>query len=193
MSMRSSNGWRPVNHSTSPPPPGMHADVVEQAIDLTQVFQEPQLLYFHLSATLSPSGAPEMARLVNYMLLAAATQTERRHPVFLVIDEFQRMVASNLEYMLQLARSMGVGVILANQSMQDLKRSTTNLIPAIEANCRLRQWFSVSCSDDQQRVINGSGVTIDRVSARSVSRNIEGDKVGFLLRDRASGSPLHAQ
>ena len=100
---------------------GHGSDVVEQAIDLTQVFQQPQLLYFHLSATLSPSGAPEMARLVNYMLLAAATQTERRHPVFLVIDEFQRMVASNLEYMLQLARSMGVGVILANQSMQDLK------------------------------------------------------------------------
>jgi len=137
---------------------GHSSEVVQQAIDLTQVFQEPRLLYFHLSATLSPSGAPEIARLVNYMLLAAATQTKRRHPVFLVIDEFQRMVASNLEYMLQLARSMGVGVILANQSMEDLKKSTTNLIPAIEANCRLRQWFSVSSSDDQQRLINASGL-----------------------------------
>jgi len=93
---------------------------------------------------LSPSGAPEIARLVNYMVLAAATQTKRRHPVFLVIDEFQRMLASNLEYMLPLARSTGVGVILANQSMEDLKKSTTNLIPDIEANCRLRQWFSSS-------------------------------------------------
>src|SRR5690606_19749313 len=99
------------------------ADVLEQAIDFTKVFTEPQLHYFHLSATLSPSGAPEIARLVTYMLLAAATQTERRIPVFLVIDEFQRMVASNLEYMLQLARSMGVGIILANQSMEDLKKS----------------------------------------------------------------------
>ena len=153
---------------------GHAPDVVEQAIDLTQVFQQPQLLYFHLSATLSPSGAPEMARLVNYMLLAAATQTERRHPVFLVIDEFQRMVASNLEYMMQLARSMGVGVILANQSMQDLKKSSTNLIPAIEANCRLRQWFSVSSSDDQQRVINGSGLTVDRVLGCSAKSSITG-------------------
>jgi type IV secretory pathway TraG/TraD family ATPase VirD4 len=110
-----------------------------------------------LSATLSPSGAPEIGRLVNYMLLAASTQTERKHPVFLVIDEFQRMVAGNLEYMLQLARSMGIGVILANQSMEDLKKSSVNLIPAIEANCRLRQWFSVSCqrrprtTDQEQR------------------------------------------
>jgi type IV secretory pathway TraG/TraD family ATPase VirD4 len=110
----------------------MILQVVEQAIDLTMPFLEPQLLYFHLSATLSPSGAPEIGRLVNYMLLAASTQTERKHPVFLVIDEFQRMVAGNLEYMLQLARSMGVGVILANQSMEDLKKSSVNLIPPIE-------------------------------------------------------------
>ena len=84
---------------------GKPADVIENAIDLTDVFRTPQLIYFHLSSTLSPSGAPEISRLVTYMLLAAATQTERTHPVFLVIDEFQRMVASNLEYMLQVARS----------------------------------------------------------------------------------------
>lgn len=135
--------------------------VVEQAIDLTMPFLEPQLLYFHLSATLSPSGAPEIGRLVNYILLAASTQTERKHQVFLVIDEFQRMVASNLEYMLQLARSMGVGVILANQSMEDLKKSSVNLIPPIEANCRLRQWLSVSCSEDRERLIKSSGETVD--------------------------------
>ncbi len=149
-------------------------EVVEQSIDLTRVFQEPQLLYFHLSSTLSPSGAPEIARLVTYMLLAAATQCERRHPVFLVIDEFQRMVANNLEYMLQLARSMGVGVILANQSMEDLRKGNTNLIPAIEANCRLRQWFSVSSSDDQQRLMEGSGLTVDRQRGWSSSTNSQG-------------------
>ncbi|MBA3560830.1 MAG: TraM recognition domain-containing protein [Gemmatimonadaceae bacterium] len=155
---------------------GHDAEAVEEGIDLTQAFQLPQLLYFHLSATLSPSGAPEIARLVNYMLLAAATQTERKHPVFLVIDEFQRMVASNLEFMLQLARSMGVGVILANQSMADLKKSTTNLIPAIEANCRLRQWFSVSSSEDQKRLIDASGLAVDYERSRSVTTNANGEQ-----------------
>jgi hypothetical protein len=154
---------------------GHAPEVVAEAIDLTQVFREPHLLYFHLSATLSPSGAPEIGRLVNYMLLAASTQTERRCPVFLVIDEFQRMVAANLEYMLQLARSMGVGVILANQSMEDLKKSTTNLIPAIEANCRLRQWFSVSASEDQERLMRSSGMTIDRLTSWSESVNAKGE------------------
>lgn len=153
---------------------GHPAPVVNQAIDLAQLFREPQLLYCHLPSTLSPSGAPEVARLFTYMLLAASTQTERRCPVFLVIDEFQRMVANNLEYMLQLARSMGVGIILANQSMQDLKKANTNLIPAIEANCRLRQWFSVSSSDDQERLVRTSGLTVDLSSSWSQSTNSEG-------------------
>ena len=153
---------------------GHDKDVVDHSIDVTQVFREPQLHYFHLSSTLSPSGAPEIARLITYMLLAASTQTERRCPVYLVIDEFQRMVASNLEYMLQLARSMGIGVILANQSLEDLKKGTTNLIPAIEANCRLRQWFSVSSSEDQERLMRSSGLTVDRTLSRSVSMNHEG-------------------
>lgn len=153
---------------------GHDASVVEQAIDLTAPFLSPQLLYFHLSATLSPSGAPEIGRLVNYILLAASTQTQRKHQVFLVIDEFQRMVAGNLEYMLQLARSMGVGVILANQSMEDLKKSSLNLIPPIEANCRLRQWFSVSASEDRERLINSSGETVHIEHGRKTDFDPEG-------------------
>lgn len=148
--------------------------IVREAINLVPLFEEPQLMYFHLPATLSPSVAPEIARLANYMLLAAAAQTDRKVPVYLVIDEFQRMVASNLEYMLQLARSMGVGVILANQSLEDLKRSSTNLIPTVEANCRLRQWFAVSCSEDQERLMRGSGVTVDYLASRSQSIDSDG-------------------
>lgn len=155
---------------------GHDPTVVDNAIDLMQVFQQPQMLYFHLSATLSPSCAPEIARLVNYMLLAAATKSVRRHPVYLVIDEFQRMVAANLEYMLQLARSLGVGIILANQSMEDLKKSRTNLIPAIEANCRLRQWFAVSCIEDQERLCKSSGLTVDTIRGRTVTVNSDGKR-----------------
>ena len=81
-------------------------EVQENAIDLTRFFQEPQFLYCHLPSTLSPSGAPEIARLFTYLLLAASTQTERKCQVFLVIDEFQRMVANNLQYMLRASCSM---------------------------------------------------------------------------------------
>lgn len=137
------------------------AEVLDASIDFRDVFTQPQVLYFHLSATLGPGSSPEIARLVAYSLLAASTQTQRKHQVFLVVDEFQRMVARNIEYMLQLARSMGVGVIIANQSMQDLKTSKADLIPTIEANCRYRQWFAVSAHEDRDRLIKSSGETID--------------------------------
>jgi hypothetical protein len=139
--------------------------VHEHAINLADVFQRPQVLYFHLSSTLAAGSSPEIARLLVYSLLCAATQTKRRHQVFLVIDEFQRMVAHNVESMLQQARSMGVGVILANQSLQDLGE----LIPSVEANCRFRQCFSVSSLDDRERIVRASGETIERFTSHSTS------------------------
>ena len=135
--------------------------VIAESIDFTKPFTRPEIHYFHLPSTLAPGSSPEIARLVTYSLLAAATQVQRRHQVYLVVDEFQRMVARNIEYILQLARSMDVGVILANQTMQDLRTSTADLIPPIEANCRYRQWFAVSSAEDRQRLVEGSGHTVD--------------------------------
>jgi len=145
------------------PGTGHPDEVVQAAIDLTDVFRNPQILYFHLSSIVAAGSSPEIARFVVYSLLCAATQTERNHPVFLVIDEFQRMVAKNVEALLQLARSMGIGVILANQSMQDLGE----LIPSIEANCRYRQWFSVSSLDDRERLLKAAGETVEKFTTRS--------------------------
>ncbi|MHC4880385.1 MAG: TraM recognition domain-containing protein [Planctomycetota bacterium] len=152
--------------------PETHSEeIVSSAIDFRDVFREPQVHYFHLSATLAPGSSPEIARLVAYSLLAAATQAERRHQVFLVIDEFQRMVAGSIEYMLQLARSMGVGVLIANQTMQDLKTSRRDLIPIIDANCRYRQWFGISSNEDRKRLIEASGETLQIERSESVSRS----------------------
>ena len=145
------------------PGTGHPDEVVQAAIDLTDVFRNPQILYFHLSSIVAAGSSPEIARFVVYSLLCAASQTERNHPVFLVIDEFQRMVAKNVEALLQLARSMGIGVILANQSMQDLGE----LIPSIEANCRYRQWFSVSSLDDRERLLKAAGETVEQFTSRS--------------------------
>jgi hypothetical protein len=132
------------------------------------------MLYCHLSSTLGPGSAPALARFVVFFLLACANTAERKVPVFLVIDEFQRMVARNFEYLLQLARSMNVGIILANQSLQDLETPTANLIPTIEANCRYRQWFSVSSLDDRRRLSESSGETIEYLTSRSESQNDKG-------------------
>lgn len=156
------------------PEVGYDGSIVNESIDLSQLFLSPQLLYFHLPSTLAPHTAPEIARLVVSSLLVTAKRTERRHPVYLVIDEFQRMVAKNLEMVLQIARSMGVPVILANQTMQDLQGSRSNLIPAIEGNCRYRQWFSVSLAEDRAEIERGSGQAVETLMSQSVSTHQNG-------------------
>lgn len=172
-------------------PDGPHGpEIAQEGIDLSRPFREPSIFYFHLSASLSPGSSPEIARLATYFLLCAAAQTQRKHRVYLVIDEFQRMVSRNVEYVLQLARSMDVSVILANQSMQDLKTSTADLIPAIEANCRYRQWFSVSASADRERLANASGQTIDYLTTRSSNTNANGGTSSSVSRQEVLLSRL---
>ncbi len=144
--------------------------VADKCIDPTRLFQNPEAHYFSLSATLGPGSSPEIARLASYMLLTAATLTERRIPVYLVVDEFQRMASRNLDYLLQLARSMGVAVILANQSMQDLYRY--DLTSTLETNCRYRQWFAISGWDDQERLSKASGETVDTIDSITVSKSV---------------------
>ena len=66
----------------------------------------------------------------------------------------------NLELILQTARSMKVGLILANQSMYDLKRQGIDLMPAVRANTRYKQVFAASNVEDQQELIALSGQTL---------------------------------
>jgi hypothetical protein len=144
------------------PNDNVDASVREQSMDFTSLFRDPGLFYFSLSATLAPGTAPEIGRLAIASLLGAAAQTVQRRQVFLVIDEFQRVVAQNLATLFQQARSLNIGVILANQAMQDLKTPHLNMIPTLESNCRLRQWFAVSSSDDRKRLSEGSGQTVEQ-------------------------------
>ena len=139
-----------------------------EAIDPSRLFEHPEAHYFHLSSMLGPGSSPEIGRLAVFMLLTSATLSRRKLPVYLIIDEFQRIATRNLDYMLQLARSMNVGVILANQSMEDLRQA--DLISVLEANCRYRQWFAVSGWDDQRRLSGASGETVDSLHSVSVQR-----------------------
>jgi hypothetical protein len=103
----------------------------------------------------------EIARFALYSLLAAAkAHSGPRKQVYLFIDEFQRIVAKNLELILQTARSMNVGVILANQTLADLKASDVDLASTVRGNCRIKQVFSASDPTDQQLLIETSGERI---------------------------------
>jgi hypothetical protein len=136
-------------------------EVLDSAIDLVQVFTKPQVLYFHLPSLIGTTSSAEIARFVVHMLLASSKSVgPKRKQVYLFIDEFQRITAGNLEIILQTARSMNVAVILANQTMSDLKIAGVDLISTVEANTRFRQIFAASDLAALRQVVESSGETI---------------------------------
>ncbi len=133
-------------------------EVMDQQIDLMDCFQTPQILYFKLPSTISPIGAPALARLILYFLLVAGKPGGRRVKVNVVIDEFQRMVSDSLDSLFEMARGLDVRLILANQNMSDLGKVGESMLQTIEANCGVRQWFSVNGSVDMASVVSLFGV-----------------------------------
>lgn len=161
--------FKPLNVTPQSAPT---TEVSQRAMDPAQLFERQEIFYFHLSTTLGPGSSPEIARLAMFMLLTTATLTPQRRQVYLMIDEFQRVAAHNVDAILQIARSMNVGVILANQSMLDLKRE--DLISVVETNCRYRQWYAISSPEEQERLSKGSGQTVDQLHSASVSTQRDG-------------------
>lgn len=143
------------------PDDGLPAAVLEHALDLPDVFERPQVLAFYLPATLEQASVREIGKLALYTLLTAAVVRRRKggRPIqtFVFIDEFQRIVSSNLEIVLEQARSMGIGVILSNQTISDLKNVSADLIPKVQANTRFKQYFSASDLQQQDMLMKASG------------------------------------
>jgi len=138
-----------------------NASALGHAIDFSDLFETPQVAYFHLPSAIGSTGAAEIGRLALYSLLSAAKYAgPRRKQVYLLIDEFQIMAASNREFILQTARSMNVGVILANQSLNSLKNHGDSLIPTVRACTRLRQVFGASDYNDHRELIETSGESL---------------------------------
>ena len=136
---------------------------LENAIELADVFARPQALYVALPPGAGISSTAEIARLFLYSLMAAAQAHPKDTPrtqVYLVIDEFQRIVSGNVELFLQQARSMNIGCIFSNQSLADLDRIGAELVPAIRTNTRFRQVFGAGHRDDIEDIIMTSGETV---------------------------------
>ncbi len=140
---------------------GTSEAVLGNAIELSEVFTKPQALYVALPPTAGISSTADIARIFLYTLLAAAQHHPRpRKQVFLIIDEFQRIVAKNLELFLQQARSMDIGCILANQSLSDLESADADLVDAVRTNTRFRQVFGAGSRSDISDLIETGGETV---------------------------------
>lgn len=150
-------------------------EVTENAIDMASLFDTPQVAYFYLPSLLEPVTVRGIAKLGLYSLLTAAflkhnapSGARRPNNVYVFIDEFQQIVAHNLEIILRQARSMGIGAILANQNLMDLKTPDADLIPTVEGNTTLRQVFSASSLEQRVNLELRSGQTLHHLTQTRV-------------------------
>lgn len=155
-----------------------NAQAAEHAILMPEVIREKQVVYFWLPAAVEAATVREIAKLALYSLMNAAyffdrTTGDEKHKggsndapaqraqTYLVIDEFQRIASGNFKIILEQARSMGIGAILANQTFADLVTPESDLRPTVESNTRLKLCFSATDLDQQDRIIKASGETKD--------------------------------
>lgn len=127
-------------------------------IDLCSVFETPQVLYFSLPSAVSHDVAGAIFRLVLFGLFDAAGHVSRQVPVVLFADEFQRGISQGLETVLQQARSCGIGLVLANQTIHDLVTKEKDFRPTMKACCRLH-WQYGEASPDMQLELSETGGT----------------------------------
>jgi len=127
-------------------------------IDMSDVISQPNVVYFFLQTQLQEATMREVAKLALFSLLTAAALNKRRdHQVYLFIDEFQQVASSDIEIVLRMARDSGIGAILANQTVSDLKTPSADLRPTIQANTRLKLIYSATDLAQQDTIIKSSG------------------------------------
>jgi hypothetical protein len=116
-------------------------------IDMAQVLQQRQLVYFWLPADVAAMSVREVGKLALYALnVAARTRSERgeRIQTYVFVDEFQEIAGENLKQILNQSRSRGLSYILTNQQYPDLQTNDTDLGPVALNNPRLVLAFSPS-------------------------------------------------
>ncbi len=166
------------------------AAVLENQIDFADIFREPQVVYFHLPSSKGATSAAEIARVALYSIIGSASETPERDrkQVFVFVDEFQRIIANNLDMILQTARSMNIGLILANQSLTDLKRQGVDLMSTIRTNTRFKQVFAASNIEDMREIVELSGEALVHSRSFTDELSLLGTAIGSTLKINNSES-----
>lgn len=130
--------------------------------DLRRVFTERKILLCSLSrGLLGPEtsallGSLVMSQLWQAILGRAAIAPERRHPVFVVVDEFQNYLhlPVDLADALAQARGLGVGFALAHQFLHQLDPAMRS---SVLANAQSRVAFRLP-GEDARAIASGSAL-----------------------------------
>lgn len=122
----------------------------ENRLDILRFMREGKILLVNLAPQnrLSPQVADAIGGLIINEVLATARSLPGsiRYPTYLWLDEFQRFVGPDLEEAIPEVRQLGLKLILAHQSLAQLKRGDYDMTSMIFA-AQSRMVFGVQGKD----------------------------------------------
>lgn len=148
----------------------------QNAINMPDLFDEPQVVYFHLPSPVEPVGAPSIAKLALYSLFTAAAQrTGKRKQVYVFIDEFQQVISDSIRLILEQARSKGLSLILSHQTAGQLDRNGTDLTETVDSCTAFKQVLKASDTRAAKRLAEGSGQALYETRGTTFAIPLNGD------------------
>lgn len=149
---------------------GHSNEALENAIDCTQFFRSPQVCHFDLGSGDGSITSANLAQLALHSIFKSALHLRKQSRVqtYVVIDEFQRILSPSLKEIFQQARSLNISLIVAHQSLEDLKQSGLDLTTTVEANVQVQQYFSVTTKSEIQdlSITSGNSVVLSRSTSQ---------------------------
>lgn len=160
-------------------------EVLDSAIKLETLFKTPSVLHCSLPAVTDPVGNPEIGRVILSTLLRVGANTPNRPvPVVVCIDEFQRMCSRSLDVILQQARSLGIGVVLTNQSSADLATIDPNLVDTIAACTQFQAWMRTTDNLGKQQIIDFGGEYMGHLVSKTLSESKDGPVTSYSKKEQ---------
>ena len=150
---------------------------VGAAMDISRCFQQQTVCYWDLNSLIAQTGSAEIGRIAFGSTLAAATtQRARNSKLVIVIDEFQQLGSASLTQLaLRQARSLGISIIIANQSAADLQLAGSDFTSTVEGNTSTQIWFKVGDQVGIDQITRLGGKIVDKLVSRTTTSGSNGD------------------
>lgn len=143
-----------------PDQPAVHSE----AIDMANLYEEPQVIYLWLRSAVEPTNAPAIARLFLWaMFTAASHQPQDKNRVYFFIDEMQQIISDGMKLIFEQFRDLGGTIIAAHQTAGQLRRQGTDLADTIDSCTALKQVFRASDLYSLERWEKLSGTRMENV------------------------------
>ena len=152
-------------------------EVLDSAIKIDTLFETPSVLHCALPSVSDPVGNPEIGRIIlGSLLKIAADMPSRNCEVIVFVDEFQRLCGREIDLVLQQARSLGVGLVLSNQSSADLHVVDPTLVDTIAACTQFQMWMKTTDNLGKQQIKDFGGQYIDQMYSKTLGTNGKGEQ-----------------